>query len=81
MTMLLIDIHVSSIIKTFTNSTSNHHLQDVIFNLLVWLQAKEIQTAMENKYEINESYPPVINQLTIFFPMFSSDLSGNRKPK
>ena len=51
-------------LKTFTNLTSNHHPQNVIFNsLVVRLQAKEILAAGENEYDKNEifssSYQPI----------------------
>ena len=41
-------------LKTFTNLTSNHHPQNVIFNSLVRLQAKEILAAGENEYDRNK---------------------------
>ena len=44
-------------LKTFTNLTSNHHPQNVIFNsLVVRLQAKEILAAGENEYDKNEIF-------------------------
>ena len=50
-------------LKTFTNLTSNHDPQNVIFNSLVRLQAKEILAAGENEYDKNEifssSYQPI----------------------
>ena len=41
-------------LKTFTNLTSNNHPQNVIFNLLIRLQTKEILAAGENEYDKNE---------------------------
>ena len=50
-------------LKTFSILTSNHHPQNVIFNSLVRLQAKEILAAGENEYDKNEifssSYQPI----------------------
>ena len=52
-------------LKTFTNLTSNHHPQNVIFNSLVHLQANEILAAGENMTKMKKYFPLFNNQLKV----------------
>ena len=71
-------------LKTFTKLTSNHHIQNVIFNSLVRLQAKEILAAGENEYDRNEEilstfYQPIkssFSNTTLISKNLSFILSG-----
>ena len=57
-------------LKTFTKLTSNHHIQNVIFNSPVRLQAKEILAAGENEYDRNEEI------LSTFYQPLKSSFSN-----
>ena len=59
---------ILSILKTFTNLASDHHPQNIIFNLLVRLQAKEILAAGKHEYDRNkETFSTLYQQIKISF--------------
>ena len=58
-------------LKIFTDLTSNHHPQNVIFNSLVRIQANEILAAGENEYDKNEEI------FTTLYQPIKSSFSNN----
>ena len=62
-------------LKTFTKLTSNHHIQNVIFNSLVRLQVKEILAAGEDEYDRNEEI------FSTFYQPIKSSFSNTLIPK
>ena len=63
-------------LKTFTNLTSNHHPQNIIFNSLVRLQANKILAAGENECDKNEEifstlYQPIKSSFSNTFIPFN----------